>query len=185
MSAPFVIPFNFDPVSSVAVTSAGYTVPAGKYAYANIFTGNGNVLINGSVVFGNSQLTSNTYSTTSTATSEITIVTAPSNTSSKHSFTGTTAVTVAVTFRQRRGGSLVLSFVVNNSTNTVETYVLPGDTFTCQSVATAVTRTVILATPVTSKLAYSAWLTAGDVLNFTSDSPVAVEGLLTVYNKIS
>lgn len=32
MSAPFIIPFNFQP-ESISVKTASYTVPAGKYAY--------------------------------------------------------------------------------------------------------------------------------------------------------
>ena len=32
MSAPYIIPFNFQPVSTVASSSGTYTVPAGKYA---------------------------------------------------------------------------------------------------------------------------------------------------------
>jgi len=36
MSAPFVIPFNFQPSSSSRGTTASYTVPAGKYALVTI-----------------------------------------------------------------------------------------------------------------------------------------------------
>lgn len=36
MSAPYIIPFNFQPVNTVVGTSASYTVPAGKYAIAKI-----------------------------------------------------------------------------------------------------------------------------------------------------
>lgn len=36
MSAPYIIPFNFQPVSTVASSSGTYTVPAGKYAKVTI-----------------------------------------------------------------------------------------------------------------------------------------------------
>jgi hypothetical protein len=32
MSAPYIIPFNFQPVNSGTINNASYTVPAGKYA---------------------------------------------------------------------------------------------------------------------------------------------------------
>jgi hypothetical protein len=32
MSTPFIIPFNFQPVTTVVATTASYTVPAGKYS---------------------------------------------------------------------------------------------------------------------------------------------------------
>lgn len=36
MSAPYIIPFNFEPASTVASSSGTYTVPAGKYARLTI-----------------------------------------------------------------------------------------------------------------------------------------------------
>lgn len=36
MSAPFIVPFNFAPVSTAKGTTGSYTVPAGKYALVNI-----------------------------------------------------------------------------------------------------------------------------------------------------
>jgi hypothetical protein len=36
MSAPMIIPFNFQPVNTVVGTTATYTVPAGKYAIVRL-----------------------------------------------------------------------------------------------------------------------------------------------------
>ena len=36
MSAPFLIPFNFQPINTVVGSSGTYTVPANKYAYATV-----------------------------------------------------------------------------------------------------------------------------------------------------
>jgi hypothetical protein len=36
MSAPYIIPFNFQPVSTVVGTTASYTVPSGKFAIIDV-----------------------------------------------------------------------------------------------------------------------------------------------------
>ena len=54
MSAPYIIPFNFQPIST-EVKNASYTIPSGKYAY--IFDSAGDLAINAAPVvrsYGNS-----------------------------------------------------------------------------------------------------------------------------------
>jgi hypothetical protein len=48
MSAPFIVPFNFQPVS-VSVKTASYTIPAGKYARVVVEVDSGGVFTIGGV----------------------------------------------------------------------------------------------------------------------------------------
>lgn len=193
MASRLIIPFDFNPDSNIAVTGAGYTVPAGKYAYTRLHAGNGNILVNGSAIFYNNQI--NTYgsgTSTSTSTSELTLITVGAGVGGKMSWAVSvtdSATNVIHTFRHRRGGVELsrFSFGSAGGSNSRIVFVLPSDTFTSQQNAGVVETKTASITGVydLENRDYEMWLKSGDVLTFSNSYPVAVTGLITLYNSIS
>jgi hypothetical protein len=80
MSAPFIIPFNFQPTGIATLTSAGYTVPAGKYGRLNYRLRLGNLMVNSLIIDSAYHVPNATLASGSTATlgtGEILLYTTP------------------------------------------------------------------------------------------------------------
>lgn len=191
MSAPIVVPFNFEPVSTL-VTGANYTVPAGQYARAVISNYAGTLAINSSL-FSVKTPHPTTYQSASTTgnfgTTETTFMT--STIDGRVNINFSTSYLGIATFRWRRAGNVL--FMVDLSASdgytssiTIQGKVITGDTFTTRtSLATTAVRSVSLrGYSDYEPEVFDFWLKAGDVITIGGFSP-DVKMNLMLYNKIS
>lgn len=166
MSAPYIIPFNFQPVSTVASSSGTYTVPAGKYARVTISNAILPVL-NSVNLFKNKNLYGNKNQSLSAAT----VFNLVSTNVHRINFTmnGSTSTFVGI-------GSLA------TITNSIYDYTFTTSgswTFTTPSDTTAITMlntiNVLIALSVDTCDIQEIWLKAGDVLTYSDGSIVYSE----------
>jgi hypothetical protein len=184
------------PLSVSALTYAGLTVDPQKYAFVDWKTNNGAVFLNG-VPIGGGIFALDTIelqaiaTVTVASTAEQTLTTIPNGIIGKVKLVYLNgAVAGTYTYRIKRGSNTVLTTVVTGiaATTTIEAYVLPGDTITCQtssgsSTARSVTIMGGYATthPVMPWPAGSLWMKGGDVLSFSSLTTSTVLGTATLY----
>lgn len=202
MSAPFIIPFDNNPSSVINLTSAGYTIPAGKYAridyrlYSGVLNIDGNMVATATSTDEGLQYASGTTSVGST--SEITLITATNSNQGYFKFSWVANNSTngsTVTFRHKRGGIVIgQTALIHDGTNartaTWWGFIVLGDILTVQQTSVvANARSVTLygdATVGSSNQSQGTfWLGEGSVITFSSSLPVSVSGIIQLYNKIS
>lgn len=196
MSSTVFVPFNNDPEQNIALTSAGYTVPAGKFGYMKVRLYNGTMALNAENILYKSGVSElhQSASSTSSSSSELTLVTVGANNGGWGLFyyylTGP-SFAAAFTYRHRRAGVAMdttsLSVSSSTASGTQASYFLPGDTLTVQySSGIATTSRTVGFYGIAGYEDYEMWIKAGDVISFaTNGFPVGVTGTITLYNAIS
>ena len=171
MSAPFFLPFNFQP-SSVAVKTGSYTIPAGKYARVTAtIEGAGTFTINAvSALSGTSFVNVDVVSAVS-ATASYTV---PSGFSA--AITGISSA--ETTFSVNANGSNTLAANTYSATH----YIGPAGTFTVAGVFTHSARIQGLQTLSNNGiLVETFWIPTGTIINGTGTWRAVVEE----YNEIT
>jgi hypothetical protein len=190
------IPFDNNPASVVALTSSGYTVPSGKYARVTGRIYLGAIAVNGTNVFYGTATSAllDSGSTSSTSTSQITLITVPSGVAGVTYFSyswSTGAAGYTLTIRHIRSGGTQWTATDSSSTSTQSgSYylsVLPGDTITAQHSATAnYARNFYLYGLNTAWADFDFWAPAGTVITTVgSGLGTVITGQVQVYNVIS
>lgn len=197
MSAPFIIPFNNNPSSVIALTSAGYTVPVGKYAKITYRLFSGVLSLDSSIIASNACYNGHVYATattTSTSNSELTVLTVPSNVSGEMRVVCTANPAGGAVFRLKRSGTILTSFIVaSGATDIFFDMIIPSDTITIQQTSGSSSSRIVslqgmtsgsTTTSPTSKFS-DFWANSGSVISLSSPAPILIFGTIELYNQIS
>lgn len=197
MSAPFVIPFNYQPSGTYSF-SGNITIPQGQYGLLDYKLHSGTLRLNGTLIDAKAGVTEiyQDATTASTSTSEATLITASSTSAGWMTFYASAEASAnsnTRTFRHKRNSVILDTFTIGTAggSASVTTFVLPNDTFTAQqSSGAALDRSISLIGIADRNITNSnqIWLKSGDVLALTGPAQntwASITGTITLFNNIT